>query len=1228
MIHHLNVRVAWHDDRWNGRICRRPSENSFCLDLDRIREERDDAAEDALRGRRFRDLTPSQLPPCVAEGGAFMNEEPWWRVVQHPYQPIRKAEATHGHLRPTRIEVPPYSTFAVPFLWMLRESQPRIDESLAVPLPPDEDPPFNSAWVFSAARQEALGDLFFGRLTAGRSLVFFYTKSGHPLGEGINRLVVGVARIDRVGRMLYYESGPGRRYPLWDRVVTHSARLEGTEGFILPYHDYIAPTGDPEEDDRRARLLAEIAVKPEPSQIMSFSYAGEHSTADLALSTLVQILESIRKVRAHAVAKGPWERREEWVNAQIAAAWQERGAFPGTGSALEAIGMRLGTALVLELMAQGVVGPEDDPWPILASILEGRRQPPQPAYAADVDATRKTWLSLSAMERSLLLLLSRFALSPAQAARWFDRRARDRAVRSPVDDQQILANPYRISELDLGDANEHPVALGVVDRGLLPDSTIAARHPVPQPSAVASALDERRVRAAIVSVLRRAADGGDTLLTETDVYTRMEGLDLERPCVVPSGWAAGHAGDLAPEVARVEVLADPEQGLVLPCLQLVELRDLEEKVRRILQKRAERTVGSLREDWQALLSDAVHESGTEVGPADERRGAATREQVEALELLTTRKLSVLVGRAGTGKTTVLGALVRSQSLAANGVLFLAPTGKARVRLGQRTGATAMTVAQFLYGLGRYDGLRQRPRFAGRELYRRERTVVIDECSMLTLDDLAAALYALDLAHVERLILVGDPNQLPPIGVGRPFADLVEYLDSSREGGEAAGGALARLTTELRTTAGEPSDALRLASWYTRERQPTDADRVLSDLEIGTGAFNDLRIAHWATPDELRERLQELLVASFVLSSPDDVEGFNIRALGLTPEGWVPYDDHDGAERFQILSPVRAHPYGIHDLNRWMQRRFRSVQLSSARGPWGGVRLGDEEIVWGDKVILTRNGRRQGWNGKSKTQVEEYLANGEIGVAAPSKLGGTLNIAFTKRPDLRFSYRKREFGGDGGPLELAYAHTVHKAQGSEFSVVFVVLPKQSRLMSRELLYTALTRARDQLVLLVEGSDASFLYELTRPERSETARRNTNLFTGGVRRDEELSPYAEHLVHRTTRGELVRSKSELVIANYLHTASVDYHYERPLEGSAAPGRLRPDFSFIDDAGEVIVWEHLGMLDRPDYLRSWEWKRAWYETNGFREGENLFTTQEREGLDMTDIAAIATKVKAQLG
>lgn len=167
----------------------------------------------------------------------------------------------------------------------------------------------------------------------------------------------------------------------------------------------------------------------------------------------------------------------------------------------------------------------------------------------------------------------------------------------------------------------------------------------------------------------------------------------------------------------------------------------------------------------------------------------------------------------------------------------------------------------------------------------------------------------------------------------------------------------------------------------------------------------------------------------------------------------------------------------------------------------------------------------------------------------------------------------------------------------------------------------------MVLLVEGSDASFLYDLTRPERSETARRNTNLFVPGLRDASDGVPYAEHLIHRTTRGELVRSKSELAIAEHLFSLGLSYLYERELPGTVDKDKLRPDFSFIDDAGDLVIWEHLGMLDRPDYAAGWDWKRKWYERNGFVLGRNLFTTDEIGGLDMRSIDATARAVQAAL-
>jgi hypothetical protein len=1223
---HLTARVAWHDSRWDGTVCRRPSCNSFCATLDRIREERDDAREDAVAGKPWHALSPGELPPCKAESGAFMNEDEWTRRFVHPYASNKKASETHGHLKPTSVKIPAYATFAVPFAWMLRGGQDAIDERLPTPLPPDEESPFASPWVFGRARQEAILRLFSSRLTPERSLVFFYCKEGQPLGDSISRLVIGVGRITSLAPPKAYDVTEKKpSHLMWDLLIRHSIRPDGTDGFLLPYHEYLEPTGDPTEDARRERLLSEIAVPADPAHVRVFSYAAELAPPDIVLSTLVRCLESVRKIREHGIAKGPWERREEWLNRQIEQAWKDRGPFPGLGPALEALGMRLGTALALELHSTDMVRRDADPWPVVDAILRGTRKPPQPAYAADLKATRDTWVGLSDERRALLKLLSRFALTSAQAARWFDPKERTKGTAAKVSDGEILDNAYRMSETDLGDWNDSPVSVGIIDRGLLPESTIAAKHPVPAQSAVTSPNDARRLRGALVAVLRDASENGDALLSVSEALQRTGTLDLSHPCVIGSDWPASNRAALTGVVELVEVPVSEETPSA--ALQLTELKGREDRLRSILGKRAGKAAVPIKGDWQALLVKAISDAGGKFDKRNERHRQAIEEQAVALERLLSRRLSVLVGRAGTGKTSVMGALMLSKALLDDGILLLAPTGKARVRLGKATNAEAMTVAQFLHRLSRYDGARQRPKFDGLEKYRKEKTVVIDECSMLTMDDLVAVLEALDLAHVQRLILVGDPNQLPPIGVGRPFADFVSYLETTgakSDDESPLSDALARLSVEVRAAAAaSASDALRLASWFTREPQPVDADRVLSDLELGA-KFNDLDLVFWKTPDDLRAKLLQAFQLHLGLQNAGDVTGFD-RALGLDERGWVPFDAPEGSERWQILSPVRMHPHGVHALNRWVQHQFRAKELEAATNPWS-LSLGDESIVLKDKVIQTSNQWRKAYDGKESEK--HYLANGEVGLAAVGK-NGWMNVVFAGRPGLRFGYSKRDFPGGTGPLELAYALTVHKSQGSEFKKIFVILPKNCRLLSRELVYTALTRSREQLVLLIEGDDASMLFDLTRPERSETARRNTNLFQGVIRVSDDTVPFAKHLIHRTEKGHLVRSKSELVIANMLFRLAVPYEYERVCEGTAAPGRMRPDFSFVTADGDLIVWEHLGLLSRPDYRRGWEWKKEWYKRNGFVEGKTLFTSSEDEhnGLDATRLREVATLIKGLL-
>ena len=664
------------------------------------------------------------------------------QIREHPYQEIPKASATHGALRPTLVKVPEYSTLVVPFRWMLRQNQDAIDERLPVPLPPDDDSPFPSPWVFSAHRQEALSRLFFDQITADESMIFFYTKSGHPLGDYINRLVVGVGFVEGVGPMLRYDSAGGSSYPMWDRVVRHSIRPDGATASSFR----TTTTWSPRATTRRTSAVRRCCPRSRSSRSRRMSprsrMRGSTPGADVALSTLVRSLEAVRAIKRHGVVAGPWDQREDWLNERIARVWQQRGAFPGAGGMLEALGCRLGTSLVMELLASGGVGMLEDPWPLLDAMLRGQTQPPAP-YAADVAAVANTYAALSDERRRLLRLLSRFALTTEQARRWWNPKERARAVRRPVTDREILENPYRVAECDLGDASDWPVPIGVIDRGLLPDPTVAAACPVEEPAAVGSPNDARRVRAAARHRAparrrqwRRAARRNRGARPRRRARPGTTGRDRSRLACRqrPPPWSRKSPASTCWSIA--------ERDVETTCLQLTTSLNARPVCAHLLSKRAAKAVAVA---WRGLggappggPSQTTTTPRSDIALRWRRRPPRSRRSPPA-------GCRCSSAEQAPARRPCSARCLRSRKLATDGILFLAPTGKARVRITKAaTGAEAMTVAQFLWRNGRYDGIRQRPLFDGKDQYRKEKTVVIDECSMLTMDDLLAVLLALDL----------------------------------------------------------------------------------------------------------------------------------------------------------------------------------------------------------------------------------------------------------------------------------------------------------------------------------------------------------------------------------------------------------------------------------------------------------------------------------------------------
>jgi UvrD-like helicase C-terminal domain len=213
----------------------------------------------------------------------------------------------------------------------------------------------------------------------------------------------------------------------------------------------------------------------------------------------------------------------------------------------------------------------------------------------------------------------------------------------------------------------------------------------------------------------------------------------------------------------------------------------------------------------------------------------------------------------------------------------------------------------------------------------------------------------------------------------------------------------------------------------------------------------------------------------------------------------------------------------------------------------------------------------------------------------------LKVTLSSQPGFEYTYWAGDLDEDGSLLELAYALTVHKAQGSEFDKVFVVLPNPCRILSRELLYTALTRQNSRLILFCQGEPHKLLdYR----HQSDAARRLTNLFEPPEPVQVGQLIYDNKHIHRSRRGELMISKSEVIIANELAAAGIVYEYERPYIGKDKTRRY-PDFTIEDaDTGVTWFWEHLGMLGDAEYERKWKLKLEWYRENDIKldeEGED---------------------------
>ena len=411
----------------------------------------------------------------------------------------------------------------------------------------------------------------------------------------------------------------------------------------------------------------------------------------------------------------------------------------------------------------------------------------------------------------------------------------------------------------------------------------------------------------------------------------------------------------------------------------------------------------------SATADVSSRAGRTVDEIEQSQGITYAPlQRKAVELAAEHGVLILTGGPGTGKTTTVRGIVSLFERMGLAIVLAAPTGRAAQRLGELTGREAQTIHRLL-GMSWNEATHEVTFTKGEKEPLEADAVIVDEMSMVDLPLFAALLRA--LRPGTRLVMVGDADQLPSVGAGNVFSDLirsgkVETVFLREVFRQAERSAIIRNAHAV--NAGEPPRLQNdQGDFYFLCRR--DAQRAVSTV---------VELCQSRLPEKMG----------------------------------IPVGD------IQVLTPTRKGPAGTENLNRLLQEALNPPKPGQPE-----IRWGERIFRPGDRVMQTRNDYDILWEKEDGT-VGSGVFNGDVGrIQAIDPAGEWLAILYEDRKALYSLEMLSE-------IDLAYAQTVHKAQGSEYPcVVLCAMPSAPGLMVRGVLYTALTRARELLILV--GDDAA-------------------------------------------------------------------------------------------------------------------------------------------------------------
>ena len=549
----------------------------------------------------------------------------------------------------------------------------------------------------------------------------------------------------------------------------------------------------------------------------------------------------------------------------------------------------------------------------------------------------------------------------------------------------LYDNPYLLMDEDL----EAP--FGAVDRFAI-DLGVAGDDP-------------RRVSAGILFELRYNLTAGHSFLPENKLIgATAQLLNVDNATV-----EMGIARLLEEEQLVRDHLADI-QILYLPPLYRAETYC----TRRLLAHTATRYPAPA--SFSKKLRTAAQSSGLEY----------SSQQELALQEAATSGLLLITGGPGTGKTTVLNGILSLYEQMGLKTLLCAPTGRAAKRLTEVTGREASTIHRLLgAGIDPHTGKLFFAKDESDPL--RADAVIVDEMSMVDVQLLGSLLQA--VPQTARLILVGDPDQLPPVGPGFPFSDMLRSA---------------------------MLPAVKLTEIF---RQAQESLIVMNAHRVNRGEMPELR----NTKSDfffLQGRSEEQVAQTIV----------GLCAARLPQNMGIP------ADQIQVLCPTKKGPAGTVALNKLLQ-----AHLNPAAPTKQEKNVGDTVFRMGDRVMQIRNNYDLLWKKTDGSAVGAGIFNGDVGIV--TKVDNQLEVLTVVFDDREADYDFTQLN----ELELAYAMTVHKSQGSEYrAVILSAWNASSYLLSRSILYTAITRARELLIIAGRPETVA-----TMTQNAKTGRRYTGL-----------------------------------------------------------------------------------------------------------------------------------------